>query len=414
MRAPVTDSDPQQPVEENASAPQAPTDTTPNAEAPSPEETGDQTGGNSAPNGDSTKSTESHKKGVGGLVSKHGPLVAACVLSLTAGFSVAYFIPNTSEPVVEIESEDYEWPHYVASIERRKEPIGPLVPFHDLDQDVVALGRKIFHDQAISGTGRLACVSCHKINEGGDDGLPVAIGIDGKEGVYNTPSVLNAGLNYVQFWDGRARTLEQQLDFTLDDPVHFNSSWDRVATYMERSLPYSRAFQRHFGGKPTPARIRRALASYMRSLITVDSKFDRWLAGDENILSANELTGYYLFQKLNCVTCHQSDTVGGSMFQPLGKMKEYFADQRELTDADLGRYNVTHRNEDRYVFRVPSLRTAELTAPYFHDGSVEKLEKAVEIMMRYQVGIEDPNPDDIRRITLFLKTLTGTVPNQKK
>lgn len=314
------------------------------------------------------------------------------------------------EPAAQVsEDSNAEAPRYVAALSRRHEPIRPLVPFEDLNPDVVSLGRKLFHDPALSGNGRVSCASCHQPAAGGDDGLKRSLGLDGQPGSFNAPTVLNAALNCQQSWDGRSPTLEQHVDGPLTDPAQMGSDWERILKYLTTETSYLREFRTHMEGDPTQERVREAIATYERSLITVNSPFDQWLGGDESALGTEALSGYYTFHKLNCVACHQGELVGGSMFQPLGDMRKYFTAKRQLDERDWGRFHVTKRDSDRFVFRVPGLRNAELTAPYFHDGSAATLEDAVEAMIRYQVG-QEPNDEEVRRIAIFLRTLTGDLP----
>jgi cytochrome c peroxidase len=150
---------------------------------------------------------------------------------------------------------------------------------------------------------------------------------------------------------------------------------------------------------------------FERSLITPNSRFDRYLLGDESAITAEEKAGYALFKSYGCVACHQGRNVGGNMFQIFGVMDDYFANRGHITDADYGRFNVTGREEDRFHFRVPSLRNVALTAPYFHDGTAESLDQAVMVMARYQLGVTMP-AEDVGLIVKFLGTLTGEYKGQ--
>jgi cytochrome c peroxidase len=345
---------------------------------------------------------------------RYGTLGAACALSVCIGFALGQIDFGTAPlaPQVRVVEAEPEAKKYFASTARRNEPLLPLVPFDELDPNIVELGRRLFHDPGLSGDGRIACASCHVISEGGDDGLDLAVGAGGQTAAYNTLTVLNSGFNYVQSWDGRASSLEEQVDGPINNPAEMNSSWERVVKYLLNDTDYTHSFRLHLGGDPTPARIRSALATYERSLTTLNSKFDQWLEGNENALSADEFGGYYLFKKKNCVACHNGIGVGGNMLQPLGSMTRYFTDRR-TNSADLGHYNVTQLERDRYVFRVPQLRNVAQTAPYFHDGSVRSLEEAVAVMIEHQCG-DVVNREDVRRITAFLKTLSGDIPLEQK
>lgn len=337
--------------------------------------------------------------------------IGACVGSLLTGAAVM-FVASGSKPEPVVEKVE-EAPVFSASLVRRSEPISPLIPFEGLQPEVVLLGEKLFHDPALSRNGKIACASCHEIEKGGADGRAVPVGFDDKPGMLNTPSVLTAALNHTQFWDGRADSLEEQVDSPIKNPIEMNSDWPRVLKFLRNNRRYNDAFVAHMGGEPTEALVRTALATYQRALLPVGSPFDQWLQGDESALSSDAYAGYHLFKKMNCINCHNGENVGGHIYQPLGKVKDYFTSIRPATERDYGRFNVTQNPEDKFVFRVPSLRNVELTAPYLHDGSVPTLRDAVEIMIEYQVGLE-ANPEDVRRIVLFLESLTAKAPAMPK
>ncbi|HBE71320.1 MAG TPA: cytochrome B6, partial [Planctomycetaceae bacterium] len=251
------------------------------------------------------------------------------------------------------------------------------------------------------------------IHNGGDDGRTLPEGFGGQPGLFNTPSILTAAINHAQFWDGRVATLEEQVDGPLTSPTEMNSDWRRVLKYLTANPRYNEMFINFLGGEPNEERVRTALATYQRALLTVDNPFDNWLRGDESALSSDAYAGYYVFKKMNCVSCHSGEGVGGQLFQKLGSSKDYYGDHRPADKQDLGRFNVTENENDRFVFRVPSLRNVENTAPYLHDGSIETLEETVALMIEYQVG-QEVNQEDVRRLTLFLKSLSGKVPDMPK
>jgi len=339
------------------------------------------------------------------LAIKHWKTGLACVGSMLLGGMLSLLSSPSAPPVVE-STEVPEKVVYVASAARRAEPISPIIPFEGLDSNVVELGRRLFHDSALSGNGKLSCASCHDPNNGGADGQALSRGVNGRVTRRNTPTVFNAAFNFVQNWDGRAESLEEQLDNHLSENGEMLSDWSRVIKVLTQDPLYNRTFQLHLGGEPSEALVREALATYERSLVTVDSKFDQWLRGDEQALNSEEIAGYYLFKQLNCISCHQGAGVGGTMLQPLAGMQAYFDSVEGGGVHDLGRFDVTKRERDQHVFRVPALRNVEQTAPYFHDGSAPTLSAAVEAMMQHQLGLT-PNSTDVQRIIAFLKTLTG-------
>jgi len=289
------------------------------------------------------------------------------------------------------------------------EPITPIPLDLKLDVHKVALGKRLFHDPQLSSDNTISCAYCHNLTNGGMDSLPRSFGIGGKEGVINTPTVFNSGFNYRQFWDGRATSLEEHIDFPNSPIVNscdMGARWDEIVASLDMDVDYYRDFAAIYPEGIQPSSIKDAIATFERSLITPNGKFDRYLRGDKNALDNEELIGYSLFKNLGCVTCHQGMNVGGNMYEKLGLFKNYFENRGNVQESDYGRYNVTHIEEHRYEFRVPSLRNVALTAPYFHDASASTLEEAVAIMGEYQLGV-DLSDDEIAKIVKFLNTLTG-------
>jgi len=292
------------------------------------------------------------------------------------------------------------------SFQGGEEPILPIPPATNLDPRKVALGDKLFHERALSHDGSVSCATCHPLSRGGADGLTHSVGISGSPTLVNTPTVFNSSLNFRQFWDGRAA----QVDGPLESPDEMGSTWPAVAAALGRNPAYVAAFAAVYADGICPDNIRGALSQFERSLVTPDSRFDRYLRGDAAALSAPEKAGYAKFKNYGCVSCHQGVNVGANMFQRMGVMGDYFADRGHVTRADYGRFNITGDEADRYYFKVPSLRNVALTAPYFHDGSAPSLEAAVTIMAKYQLGRTLP-PADLGDIVAFLKTLTGKNPH---
>jgi len=286
------------------------------------------------------------------------------------------------------------------------EPIQPIPMMHNQDRLRTNLGRLLFHDVRLSGNGRISCAHCHDLGRGGMDGRKVSIGIDGKPTAVNAPTVFNAALNFKQFWDGRADSLESQLDQVMRHPVEMGADWGQTVAWIAKDAGYGPAFAASYKDGVTQANIQNAIATFERTLITPNSRFDQYLRGDASALSAAEKTGYAKFKAFGCASCHQGVNIGGNMFQKLGIMDDYFGKRGKLTDADLGRYLVTRAASDRHVFKVPSLRNVATTAPYFHDGSAATLEVAVDVMFRYQLG-RVPSAEDRASIIAFLATLTG-------
>jgi cytochrome c peroxidase len=266
------------------------------------------------------------------------------------------------------------------------------------------LGEKLFHEPRLSGDNSISCASCHNLQHGGVDGLTFSQGVAGALGDINAPTVFNSSLSFVQFWNGRAATLEEQAAGPIHNPLEMASNWDQALAKLRADETYRKEFSAAYKDGITPGNVVHAIASFERTLITPDSPFDRHLRGEAG-LTTEAVQGYQKFLDLGCASCHQGVLIGGNMYQKFGVLRDYFQG-RELSKADLGRYNVTGREEDRHVFKVPSLRNVALTAPYFHDGSAKKLEDAVKVMGRYQLGRELSEPD-IALIVAFLHSLTG-------
>lgn len=284
------------------------------------------------------------------------------------------------------------------------EPITPLPLSMVLDNRKVELGSRLFHDARLSGDGTVSCAHCHSLAGGGVDRLVRSRGIGGREGGINAPTVYNSGFNFRQFWNGRAETLEEQVDGPLQHPAEMGSTWLKAIAVLSKDPFYAAEFTAIYLDGLQPHNVRDAIATFERSLVTPNSRFDRFLRGDRAALNDEELAGYRLFKQMGCISCHQGMNIGGNMYQKLGIMEDYFTDK--VSEADLGRFSITRREEDRHFFKVPSLRNVALTPPYLHDGSARNLGDVVKIMARYQLG-DQISPDQLNRIIAFLNTLTG-------
>jgi cytochrome c peroxidase len=284
-------------------------------------------------------------------------------------------------------------------------PLLPLPPVPDLPADKVALGKRLFFDPRLSHDDTVSCATCHQLDSGGSDRLPVSVGIEGRKGGVNAPTVFNSSLNFTQFWDGRAASLEAQAAGPVHNPLEMASKWAEVIPKLSRDEHYRREFGRIYPQGITGDTIVDAIAAYERTLLTPNSRFDRFLRGDKGALDPLERSGYQRFLDYGCASCHQGAGVGGNMFQRFGVMGSYLKGDAGR-QADLGRFNVSGLEIDKNVFKVPSLRNVEVTPPYFHDGSAQSLEEAVIIMGRYQLGRE-LSGEDVKALTAFLKTLTG-------
>lgn len=286
------------------------------------------------------------------------------------------------------------------------EPIQPIPTHLDLDPRTVALGERLFHEPRLSADDSVSCASCHSLELAGTDRRKLSVGIGGQLGDVNAPTVFNSAFNFKQFWDGRADTLEDQAAGPVHNPKEMGSDWTRVIAKLREDAEYVRGFEAIYEDGMTARNLQNAIATFERSLITPNSRFDLYLRGDATALNDEEKEGYRIFKSYGCVSCHQGTNVGGNMLETFGVMADYFGERGGTTKADLGRYNVTSREEDRHVFKVPSLRLAALTPPYFHDGSAKRLEDAVRTMAKYQLG-RILSDQEVARIVAFLKTLPG-------
>lgn len=286
------------------------------------------------------------------------------------------------------------------------EPVEPLPNTVSVNLQRAALGELLFHDKRLSADNTLSCASCHSLRTGGTDRAKSSTGIRGQIGPINSPTVFNATFNFHQFWDGRAASLEEQAGGPVNNPLEMGSNWKQVLAKLNQDPEMLRVFRERYPDGLTSNNIMDAIATFERTLVTPNSRFDRYLRGETNALSHAERRGYQLF-KQNCASCHAGKNLGGLSYEVMGRKADYFSDRGgKMTDADNGRYNVTHRAEDRHRFKVPTLRNIAQTAPYFHDGSARTLDETVRKMGHYQAG-KDFNNAEVADLAAFLKTLTG-------
>ena len=284
------------------------------------------------------------------------------------------------------------------------EPITPVPPASDGELGKVALGKRLFHDPRLSTDSSRSCATCHPLDRGGMDGKPRAITLRGAQHRRNTLTIFNVGLSSSFNWDGIADTLEAHAEIVLLSPDLMGNTWPALLGRLRTDQVYVTSFDALYPDGLTRASVLNALASFERSLRTPDSRFDRYLRGDAQALTAREKRGYDLFKSHGCVACHQGVNIGGNVYQKFGVFQP--PDQESGRPVDLGRYRVTSAIRDREVFRVPSLRNVAVTGPYFHDGRAQTLHDAVETMARVQLGRE-LSEEEIGTIVRFLHTLTG-------
>ena len=293
------------------------------------------------------------------------------------------------------------------SDEFANEPVQPLMAFLPTDSAKVALGFELYHDTRLSGDNTIACATCHGLNTGGVDRKQYSEGINGQFGGVNAPTVYNAALNFVQFWDGRAADLKEQAAGPPLNPVEMGSlSFDEISAKLAEDKDLSERFLKVYPEGFNQSTITDAIAEFEKTLLT-PSRFDKYLMGDKNALTVEELEGYRLFKDNKCATCHTGVNMGGQSYEYMGIKKSYF-DYRGtgLTDGDNGRFAVTKNEQDRHKFKTPTLRNVMITPPYMHDGSITSVEDAIRIMHQFQIG-KNISDDETAKIVLFLNTLTG-------
>ena len=291
---------------------------------------------------------------------------------------------------------------------RANEPIQPIPMSLPTDAKKVAVGDKLFNDKRLSADNSLACAGCHFYDRGGTDHRRFSLGIREQEGGANPPTMYNAAFNLAQFWDGRATDLANQIFIgpPLDPKEMGNKDWDEIVARLSKDAALVAELKAIYPDGMTGQNISDAIAEYEKTLITPNSRFDKWLRGDDKAVSGQELQGYERFKAYRCISCHVGKSVGGQSYEYLDLKKDYFADRGSKLDSDAGHFSVTKKQEDMHRFKVPNLRNVELTHPYFHDGSVDSLDEAVRLMGIYCAGLEVP-PGDRNLIVGFLRTLTG-------
>ncbi len=286
------------------------------------------------------------------------------------------------------------------------EPIQPINAPNVANPALVQLGMQLYFDPRLSKSGFISCNSCHNLSMGGTDNLKTSIGHNWAQGPISAPTVLNSSLNVAQFWDGRASDLKAQAGGPIANPGEMGFTHELAVKTLSTIPGYVEEFKKVFGtDKITIDEVTKAIAAFEETLVTPNSRFDQWLKGDKNAITAQELKGYELFKDSGCVACHNGPAVGGNSFQKMGVVEPYKG------SAD-GRAAVTGKDADRFNYKVPTLRNIELTYPYFHDGEAKTLSQAVETMGRIQLG-RNFSKEENADIVAFLKTLTGDQPSFK-
>ncbi len=286
----------------------------------------------------------------------------------------------------------------------------------------IELGKQLFFDPRLSIDGTISCNSCHNVMAGGTDNRAVSVGVGGQKGERSAPTVWNAAFLSSQFWDGRAATLEEQAKGPILASVEMGMPSEAAVIKRIKSIPgYVQSFATVFGGLDaiTYDNIAKAIATYERTLITVNSPFDRYQRGEKTALSGAAIRGMKTVASAGCTACHSGPNFSGPSSLPIGEvfLQKFptFEDNKYVAKYDLkadkGRYNVTHKTADTHMWRVPTWRNVGLTAPYFHNGLVETLDEAVRVMAKTQLNTTFTS-EQVSDVVAFLNSLTGEFPQQ--
>ena len=276
----------------------------------------------------------------------------------------------------------------------------PIPPDNPLTPEKVKLGKMLYYDPRLSRSKIISCNTCHNIALGGDDNIKTSLGHGWKTGGRNAPTTLNSGFLRVQFWDGRAPTLEEQAKGPIQAHVEMNATPELVVRRLKSIPEYVELFKKAFPNDPDPVNFEnvvKAIAAFERTLNTPNSPFQRYLLGDERALSEEQKEGMKLFVEKGCIACHNGPVLSDGKFH---KFK---------SNGDTGRFRVTKKPKDKYLFRTPQLLNVAVTAPYFHDGSAKTLEEAIRRMAKQELGQRLSN-EKVKKIKAFLESLTGEVP----
>ena len=299
--------------------------------------------------------------------------------------------------------------------------VAPAPTNNPTTPEKVELGRMLYMDPRFSSTGTVSCNSCHNVMLGGEDNRAVSMGVHGQTGGRSAPTVWNSGFSSSQFWDGRAATLEVQAKGPVVNPIEMGMSELEEAMNRVRDIPgYQPYFEKAFGGDDpmTVENAARAVAAFERTLVTPNSPYDRYVKGGKKAMSEQQVRGMNTFAEIGCAACHSGPAFNGPAMEPgTGFFMKFptFTDNDDVGKYnfmdDMGRFEVTGKESDKHLWKVPTLRNIEITAPYFHNGSVKTLDEAVRVMAKTQLNItlDDKQLADIRE---FLIGLTGAFPEQ--
>ncbi len=278
----------------------------------------------------------------------------------------------------------------------------------------IELGKMLYHDPRLSSTGTVSCASCHNTMLGGEDNRSFSMGVGAQLGGRSAPTVWNSAFNKVQFWDGRAASLEEQAAGPVTSPVEMGmKNWDEVTTRLKGIKGYEVAFKEVYGENSiTKENATKAIAAYERTLITPNSPYDKFVTGDKSALSAQQIRGMEKVAELGCTSCHSGAAFNGAgTFQKFPVNADGFLEAKYHFTKDKGVAEVSKKSQDEHFFKVPTLRNIALTAPYFHNGSVATLDEAVKVMAKLQLN-KELSKEETADIVAFLNGLTGEFPKQ--
>ncbi|MDX1280219.1 cytochrome-c peroxidase [Shewanella colwelliana] len=286
-----------------------------------------------------------------------------------------------------------------------QEPIAIIEPAKITQPEKVELGKMLFFEPRLSKSGFISCNSCHNLSLGGVDALPTSIGHNWQQGPINSPTVLNAEYGLAQFWDGRAKDLQEQAAGPIANPKEMGFTHELAVSTIDSMPGYQSRFAAIYGKDSVNIdNITDAIAEFEKTLVTPNSPFDKYLEGDKEAISESAQAGYQLFKDKACSSCHNGPAVGGTMYMKMGLVKPF-----HTNNPAEGRIAVTGKESDKHVFKVPTLRNIELTYPYFHDGETWTLEEAVNTMADIQLGAA-LTEKETKEMVSFLKSLTGEQP----
>lgn len=298
----------------------------------------------------------------------------------------------------------------------------PVPVDNPITKEKIELGKTLYFDPRLSIDGTVSCNSCHNVMSDGGDGRPVGVGVRGQRGGRGSPTVWNSAFNSVQFWDGRAASLEDQAKGPLTNPIEMGMpNHDAVIARVNKIPGYVAAFKKAFPKDASPVNIdnlAKAIATYERTLVTPNSAFDKYIRGNKKALSAQQIRGMKLVEEIGCTSCHTGPNFAGEglkmgegNYKPFPQIPGSKYDKMYDLTSDLGRYEVTKNKEDKNHWRVPTWRNVALTAPYFHNGKVATLDEAVRVMAKTQLDTDLTN-EQVDDIVAFLNSLTGEFPKQ--